>query len=118
MGLLDGGLTPIIANAFNWMMIDGLLIQRSMTDNGKGGLTAVEAAPVPVKGMIDPATQVMRQEEGFREDDVSIFLTAMGVPLPRLDDHLFMRGKMWHILAPIVMDTAMTHYTFRGRAIS
>jgi len=117
MGLLDGGLTPIIGNAFNWLMIDGVLIRRSFTDNGKGGLTAVEAAPVPVKGMIDPANQVMRDIEGFREDDVSIFLTAMNVPLPRLDDHIIMRGTRWHILPPIMMDAAMTHYIFRGRAV-
>jgi hypothetical protein len=117
MGFLDGGLAPLVFNAFEWILLDGFLYKRVLEDDGKGGITVTDLEPVAIKGMVDPATQIMRQAEGFREDDVSILMLAYQLPPPRLDDRIFIRDTLHHILPPIMLDPAMTHYVFRGRAV-
>lgn len=117
MGILDGDLAPVVSGSFGWLMLDGTLHRRIMTGDGKGGFTTT-ADKVPVKGMIDAATKIMREADGFSESDVSLLILADGIGAVTLQDEITIRGGRYHILPPLSLDAAMTHWTARGRKIS
>jgi len=115
MGLLDGGLTSVVGGAFSWILLDATVHRRTLTDNGKGGMTETETL-IEAKGMIDTATKAMREADGFNDSDVALLLLAQGgVQELRLDDEVTIRGSRYHVLPPVALDAAMTHWTARGR---
>lgn len=116
MGLLDGDLAPVIAGAFGWLLLDATLHRRTLVDNGAGGGT-VTVSEVPCKAMVETATQTMRAADDFSDKDVALMILAHTVPQPKLDDELTVRGERYHLLAPITMDAAMTHWVARGRRL-
>ena len=119
MGLLDGMLAPIVHGAFQATLLNGTIKQRVLADNGKGGLTVSAPAPVAIKVMVDPATELMRQEDGFNDRDVALLILAHGVPFPTPDHEVTISegpdAGDYHVMAPIVKDAASTHYIARGR---
>lgn len=122
MGLLDGDLAPVVAGAFNWLLLDGTLHGRALADDGKGGFTEGAApADVAIKVMVDPADETMRREDDFNERDVSLLVLANGVPWPTLDNEISVatgaHAGRYHILPPLRLDAAQTHYVMRGRKL-
>lgn len=114
MGLLDGDLAPVFAGALGWLLLDGTLHRRTLTPNGVGGFTEAEVA-IPVKGMVEAATQAMREAEGYSDTDVSILLLAYNVGPIKLDDELTIRGERYHLMQPITAHVGEAHWTARGR---
>jgi hypothetical protein len=115
MGWLDGDLQPIVSGAFGWVLLDGTLHRRTLMEDGLGGYVEGAETETPVKGMIDRASQVMRDREDFRDTDVQILILAEGIGNVTLDNEITLRGGRYHILPPLDLDAAMTHWTMRGR---
>lgn len=123
MGLLDGGLAPLVRGAFGWVLLNGEYISQTQTDDGKGGLNEADATPIPIKVMTDPENREVREAEGFNPlTDAALLFLALGVngeavPYPKPKDHVIVDGVRYHLMEPIRRDAAKTHYTARGRAI-
>ena len=127
MGLLDGDIQKIVFGAFTGLFLDGTLTQRTLQPDTKGGTNAVDEDPIPIKLIVDPATQLIRHMGGwpprpqdmvdFREDDVALLILAYGIPEPRLDDRINVRNADYHVMGPIILDAAMATYLLRGRKI-
>lgn len=119
MGFLDGDLQPVVTGAFGWLLLDGSLhTKRVMIDNRGNASSDPPDAGSPIKGMIDKATQQMREADGFQETDVALLWLAEGVPDATLDHQITLRGQTFHVLPPLALDAAMTHWTARGRAMA
>jgi hypothetical protein len=129
MGLLDGDLVPVVGAAFGWLLLPGLLHRRALEPNGKGGFVSdgFAAPPEPVKVMVDGADDVIRAVAGFKDTDVKLLIlaynsdTGQGVAKPGIDDEVTVQtGKhagRYHVLPPLAVDAAGTHYTSRGRRL-
>lgn len=122
MGLLDGSLAGTVFNAFRGIMLNGLLHPAGLVSNGKGGFNKAPGTPIPVKCMIDPATQTMREADGFRDTDVALLILASAEGIQITLDHeitITRRGvgTRYRILPPLALDAAFTHWLCRGRAI-
>ena len=115
MGLLDGGLQPLVGAAFGWIMIDGVLRSIPLVDNGKGGFTEGTPVDVPIKYMEEAATREMREEQDFEQTDVALLILAEGVPYPTSDHHMVSAQGTYDLKTPITREGAMTYYMARGR---
>lgn len=116
-GLLE---SDFICNTFGSVLSsiygDGKLI-RVVTGRGAGGVvTHTEQAAVDIKFQIDVCTEAMRQQEGYTDKDVAMFVLQMGVTGGDLtsDDIIEARGKRWKMYG-ITTDPAKSYWL--GRAV-
>lgn len=120
MGLLDGSLAGTVFNAFRGVMLDGVLYPSTLSPNGKGGFTQADGAGIPVKCMVDPATKVMQEADGFKDTDVALMILCgtAGIEV-HLDNEIVVtrRGVQtrYRIMPPLSLEAAFTHWTCRGR---
>lgn len=122
MGLLDGALAGTVFNAFRGIMLDGVVYPSGLTSNGKGGFTKTEGTGVPVKCMIDPATKLMREADGFKDTDVALLILCGAEAVQvELDSEIEItrRGVVsrYRLMPPLALDAAYTHWLGRGRLI-
>lgn len=113
MGFLDGGIAAIMASAFSPLYLDGSLYRRTLNDDGKGGYTSADQAPVSIKLQVDDATEAMRGEAGYTATDVRLIILANGIGDVDTDCEVVVSGKRYSV-ASVKQDPARSYFECRG----
>lgn len=117
MSLLDGQLAAAFAGVFGAVYLDGQLFRpTTYTDDGQGGGSGGDTfGPAEaVKVQIDQATQAMRMDVGFVDQDVRILMLAHGVAAPDTDCEIAAGGARY-MIESVGTDSAGSYYELRGR---
>lgn len=111
MGLLDGGIATIIANALDFLLLDGTLRRENVTGLDSYG-NPVLGTPVTYtfRGFEDEYTAGYRARAGIPETDVKIVIAANSIStMPVADDRLTIRSG-WYQARNVVTDPARAVY--------
>ena len=113
MGLLDGGVNRIFGRAFAAIYLDGSLINRTLTDDGLGTITAFEASAVPIKYQIEQLTETQRASPDYRATDVRVFILDAGLTI-NSDSRLVLGGVTYRVAPDIRRDPANAYFDVRA----
>lgn len=113
MGLLDGEIEAIFAQAFGPIYLDATLHRQKVNYDGAGG-GVVGWTDEPVKGQLDVATWAMQRAEGYVDGDQRILVLKHGVDPITTDDEITIRDIRWQI-ASVSIDPALSYYDLHGR---
>ena len=113
MALLSGGIASVFGRAFGAIYLDGQLIRRTLTDNGAGGMTESEQAPVAIKYQVDKLTETQRSAPDFRATDIRVIVLFNGTVI---DDAcvLVIKGQRYRVAPGFALDAAESHYDIRA----
>jgi len=116
MGILDGGVAALFADAFGAFYLDATLYHMPKAPGGDGKLTATPGSEA-CKAQIDEVTEAMRQAAGYSERDVAIIILQGSVAgaAPTSDDEITVGGNRWYLRAPITSDPAQSYWLARGQ---
>ena len=121
MGLLDGGIKSIIGNAMDFLFLDFVIIQKSITTPSdtpwqpSDDETDVETA---CKAIVTSFKKYNVEFENIKAEDRKIVILAEGLDVtPQIGDYI--RGdsetKQYEIVSPVIQDPAQATYIIHGR---
>lgn len=113
MGLLDGGVAAIFAQAFSGFYLDATLHRAGEITYTNGVITGNGSTDIPAKAQIDAATYAMVNSDGYVDGDMRILILNPGVPVTT-DDEITVAGTRWKIQS-VTQDPAIAYYECRGR---
>lgn len=113
MGLLDGGVKRILGRAFAAFYLNGFLINRTLSDDGLGTITAVDASPVAIKYQIEQLTETQRAAPDYRATDLRVFILDAGLTI-NSDSRLVLGGVTYRVAPDIRRDSANAYFDVRA----
>ncbi len=115
MSLLDGDLPAVFGSVFGPLLLDGTLINPSLTDDGYGGFTDVSDSTEAVKLMVEAYSEYTRAQANIPATDVKIIVLQDGVSSnPRKGWEVRADGVTYRI-EQIDQDPAKAAWVFQGR---
>lgn len=120
MSLLDGDLQAVFGSAFGPLLLDGTLINPSLTEDGYGGFNDGADSTAAVKLMFEEYSDFTRAKYDIPAKDVKLIVLQEGVTIggdpavPAKGWEVTARGTTYRI-EDIDQDPAQAAWVFQGR---
>ncbi|MGL4834134.1 MAG: hypothetical protein ACRCXH_06965 [Shewanella sp.] len=113
MGLLNGGVNRIMGRGFAAFYLDGMLINKSLVDDGAGTITEGLGAPISIKYQLESVTEAQRSAPDYRATDVRVLILDTGFTI-NSDSLLDFGADRYRVAPGITRDPAKAYYDVRA----
>lgn len=118
MGLLDGQIAELFANAFGGLYLDGTLHAGTGEPvyAANGDLTGyTDGGDTAIKVQTDRVSEQVKASDGYASGDVALIVLAHGKPTITTDHEITDGYGTKYRVMDVDMDAARSHWILRGR---